>query len=63
MKNLLAGLAILGKYNADADVCAEHDCIYVNITAEHISEEDKEALNALSGWHYSEDADSWAMFT
>lgn len=61
MKNLLAGLAILSKYDDDADICAEHD--HINVDVCQMSFDDKEALNALSGWHYSEDANSWAMFT
>jgi len=70
MKALQAGLAILSKYDPDASVCAEHDCIYVQISnlnlEDHeslVSPEDKTALDELGGWHWSEDADCWAMFT
>lgn len=63
MKTLQAGLAILSKYDPDASICAEHDCIYVQVSDETLTLEDKTALDELGGWHWSEDADCWAMFT
>jgi hypothetical protein len=63
MKTLQAGLAILSKYDPDAAICAEHDCIYVQVSDETLTLADKTALDELGGWHWSEDADCWAMFT
>jgi hypothetical protein len=65
MKDLLAGLAIIAKYSPDASMCAEHDCIYVapDIEEDTLSPEDRETLEAISGWHWSEDANSWGYFT
>lgn len=63
MKDLMAGLAILAKYNADASVCAEHDIIYVLVEKDVVSAPDKNMLEAISGWHWSESSGSWGFFT
>lgn len=63
MKNLLAGLAILQKYNEDAEIAAEHDHIFVAIERDVVSREDQDLLESIGGWHWSTDADSWGYFT
>ncbi len=61
MKNLLAGLAILSKYDDDAELCAEHDVLYVCVEAVTVSAEDTATLSAMPGWHVTDG--HWAMFT
>lgn len=60
------GLQILAKYNdEELSMDAQHDIIYAQfgfIEEDDVSDEDKQALDDLGGWHYS-DEDSWAFFT
>ena len=65
--NLSAGISILRKYKEDTDLsdislCANHDIIYVGIHNKNISADAKRMLEGISGWHWSDDAGSWAMF-
>ncbi len=63
MYRLMTGLAILQKYNGDAEIAAEHDRIFVAIERDVVSKEDQTLLDSLGGWHWSTDADSWGFFT
>jgi hypothetical protein len=47
-----------GKYMFNAD----HDCIYINVDSEAVSDAHAKALDAL-GWHVSSESDTWAYFT
>ena len=59
---LLEGLAIIAKYEPNADVAAEHDILYVGsiATREQMTEGERTRMEEL-GWR--EDTDSWAHFT
>jgi hypothetical protein len=63
MEDLIAGYEILKKYNSNINICAEHDCIYTDCSDETLLLEDKEALDAIGGWHWNTDNDCWAFFT
>lgn len=63
MKDLMAGLAILAKYNADAETCAMHDILLVQVPKDNVSQEDQDKLESLGGWHWSSESDSWGFFT
>jgi hypothetical protein len=62
MKRLVEGLKILAKYDADAEICAEHDVIHVCVDRNVVSPEDTVALKTLGGWHVDGNG-TWAMFT
>jgi len=63
MQELIEGFNILIKYSDKGDVCAEHDVIYASSEIEEntMSMEDVAKMDEL-GWHWDEDADSWAKF-
>jgi hypothetical protein len=61
-ERVVKGLEIFLKYDADADVCAEHDVIYAGVGLEEkVSKEDELQLKTL-GWHFDKEFDSWAKF-
>ncbi len=64
MKEIYDGLAILMKYEPEGGVDASHDlfCAAPFTGRDDVSAEDQKTLDAL-GWHWDEDADSWARFT
>jgi len=61
------GLNILAKYSDQPlRMHAEHDVIYADFGStpeDSVSEEDKQALEDLGGWHFSDEGDCWAYFT
>jgi hypothetical protein len=62
---VIAGLALLLKYDAESEADAQHDIIYAGSSKtlwNKISEEDRKLLDAL-GWHWDAESDSWAKFT
>jgi hypothetical protein len=64
LNQVIKGLEILVKYSGDGShsICAEHDIIYAGPDVkEDLRDEDRKALEEL-GWHWAEDADSWARF-
>lgn len=63
MKEVVDGLTILMKYSPKGGVCAEHDiiCAAPSVAKDDLSEEDQVAMERL-GWHFDEDAGSWARF-
>ncbi|NDV63900.1 hypothetical protein [Bacteroides sp. 224] len=57
MENLIKALQILLKYgNPDYPTHCEHDVLYVDISPELVSEEDKKELEEL-GFYSGEDSD------
>lgn len=63
--SFILGLNILCKYSQGrVDMHAEHDIIYAgpSVSEEEVSEEDKNKLEELGGWHFSDEGDCWAFF-
>ena len=63
LSSVIHGLQVFAKYTGDRhDICAEHDIIYAGASVlDRLTDEDKKELEAW-GWHFSKDADSWAIF-
>lgn len=68
MKDVREGLAILAKYVEENSHCidAKHDVLYAGPACSGedapVSPDDRAALEKL-GWHYDDEAESWARFT
>ena len=64
MKNLVAGLHILMKYDPNGYTHAEHDCVYAgsSIKAGMLSLEDAKEMDRLY-WHWETDDECWVYFT
>lgn len=62
LKDMLAGMQILAKYDENAETCAEHDTFYVcGSSPDDMKEEDFSQLEKL-GWHWDGDG-AWRKFT
>jgi hypothetical protein len=64
-EKVLAGLAIIARYDQVADVSAEHDIIYAGSAKSHKDKltEDEKKLMEIIGWHWDSEFDCWARFT
>ena len=61
INEVIQGLKVFARYSThNPSVCAEHDCIYAQVDSD-LAEEDTAELEAL-GWHWDNDAGSWAKF-
>jgi len=58
VSEVMQGLQVISKYSDD--ICAEHDCIYAGPGVK-VSKDDQAKLEEL-GWHWDNEAGSWARF-
>lgn len=58
---VLAGMALIRKYEPHATLAAEHDAIWFGSydTAERMTEAERQLMDA---WNWHEDTDSWHHF-
>lgn len=60
---IVKGLALIASLDDGIEISAAHDVIYVGTgTWRDLPVETCDALERL-GWHYDNDAESWAVFT
>jgi hypothetical protein len=63
-KAFLDGLRIILEKEPEADLCAEHDIIYVGSenSVKLYSREERKKLDEMEGWHQTE-FKAWGFFT